>query len=194
MHGLVSQHTWIILGGDMLSDVSIEQATSDDFESIAALNIAAFVEFVPHLSPESWQSMQRNLLNIAERSQSAQFLIYRAESKIVGSVAYCPAGKGDPLIFRLDMASLLLLAVHPRYRGKGLAKSLAAACIARARHDGASEVGLFTSEFMLAAHHLYRRLGFHREAELPKRHGLRYFRYVLRLNANALATHAVLGL
>ena len=166
----------------MLANLSIEQATSDDFESIAALNIAAFSEFAPHLPPESWQSMQRNLRNITERSESAQFLICRAEGRIVGSVAYCPAGNGDPSIFRPDMASVLLLAVHPRYRERGLAKALTNACITRARNDGAAAVGLFTSELMSVAHHLYRCLGFQLDVELPRRHGLRYFRYVLPLN------------
>ncbi len=127
--------------------------------------------------------MQRNLRNIAERSESAQFLICRAEHQIVGSVAYCPAGNGDPSIFGPDMASVLLLAVHPRYRGKSLAKALTAVCITRALDDGAAAVGLFTSELMLAAHHLYRRLGFQLDVELPRRHGLRYFRYVLPLDA-----------
>ncbi len=180
-HELVLQRKWIILGRDMLSDVSIEQATSDDFESIAALNIAAFVEFAPNLSPESWQSMKRNLLNIVERSQSARFLIYRAEGEIVGSVAYCPAGKGDPSIFRSNMASILLLAVHPQYRGEGLAKALISECITKGRNDGAATVGLFTSELMFAAHRLYRRLGFQLDVELPMRYDLRYFRYVLPL-------------
>jgi hypothetical protein len=35
---------------------------------------------------------------------------------------------------------------------------------------------------MSVAHHLYRRLGFQLDVELPRRHGLRYFRYVLPLN------------
>jgi ribosomal protein S18 acetylase RimI-like enzyme len=166
----------------MLADLPIRQASSEDFESIAALNIAAFVQFAPTLSPESWQAMQRNLVNIAERSQSAQFLIHRQEDAVVGSVAYCPAGNGDSSIFRPDMASALLLAVHPRYRGKGLAKALMALCISKARNDGAADVGLFTSELMSAAHHLYQRLGFQLDVELPRRHGLRYFRYVLPLN------------
>jgi ribosomal protein S18 acetylase RimI-like enzyme len=160
----------------------IEKATSGDFESIAALNVAAFEECFPRLRSGSWDVIQKNLRNIAERSRSAEFLVCRATGHVVGSVAYCPAGKGDPLIFQPDMASVLLLAVHPQHRRKGLAKTLTAACISRAREDGAASIGLFTSEFMIAAQHVYRGLGFQLESELPMRHGLRYFRFVLPLN------------
>ncbi|MFO0698148.1 MAG: GNAT family N-acetyltransferase [Nitrospira sp.] len=162
--------------------MSIEQATTGDFVSIASLNIAAFAEFIPRPLPGSWETMQKNLQNIDERSTSPEFLICRAEGEIVGSIAYCPAGKGDPSIFRPDMASVLLLAVHPRHRGKGLAKTLTAECISRARKDGVASIGRFTGERMLAAQHVYRRFGFQLESELPRRYGLRYFRFVLPLN------------
>lgn len=170
----------------------IETATSDDFDAIAALNVAAYAEFAPRLSPGSWDTMQKNLQNIAERARSAAFLVCRTAGAVVGSVAYCPAGKGDPSIFRPDMAAVLLLAVHPQYRGQGLAKALTAGCISRARHDGAASVGLFTSELMLAAQHIYRALGFHLESELPMRLGLRYFRFVLPLRGDMRCGNGVL--
>jgi ribosomal protein S18 acetylase RimI-like enzyme len=125
--------------------------------------------------------MQKNLRKVAERAEAAEFLVCRAGSAIVGSVAYCPAGKSDPAIFKPDMASVLLLAVHPKHRGKGLAKALTAACISRARADGANSIGLFTSELMQSAQHVYRGLGFVQAAELPMRHGVMYFRFVLPL-------------
>jgi ribosomal protein S18 acetylase RimI-like enzyme len=161
----------------------IETATSEDFASIASVNVTAFEEFVPRLPPGLWEVMQKNLQNIGERSRSAEFMVCRSAERVIASVAYCPAGRGDPMIFRPDMASVLLLAVHPQHRGRGLAKALTAACISRACKDGAASVGLFTSELMIAAQHIYRSLGFQREAELPMRHGLRYFRFVLPLSS-----------
>ncbi len=125
--------------------------------------------------------MRRNLCKVAERARAAEFLVVREAGEIIGSVAYCPAGKGDPNIFASTMASVLLLAVHPRHRGRGLARALTASCIERARRDNADSVGLFTSEIMRPAQHIYRSLGFRLEAELPPRYGIRYFRYVLPL-------------
>ncbi len=167
----------------------IEIATSEDFDAIAALNVSAYAEFAPKLAPGGWEVMQKNLQNIAERSRVAQFMVCRTGGDLVGSVGYCPAGNGDPSIFRPDMAAVLLLAVHPHHRGKGLAKALTAACIVKAREDdGAASIGLFSSELMTAAQRLYRGLGFEFESELPMRLGLRYFRFVLPLTSNIRRT------
>ncbi len=70
----------------------------------------------------------------------------REQGEIVGSVGYCPAGMSNPNIFSPDMASVVLLVVHPQHRGKGMGKALTSACIARARQDNAAAIGLFTSE------------------------------------------------
>ncbi|MBE9139190.1 GNAT family N-acetyltransferase [Nodosilinea sp. LEGE 07088] len=166
----------------------IETATSEDFEAIADLNIVAYVEFASYLPPESWENMQKNLRNIKARAEVAEFMICHSGNDIIGSVAYCPAGKGDPEIFKPDTASILLLAVHPQHRGKGIAKALTMECIAKARNDKARLIGLFTSELMQSAQHLYRSLGFQQESELPKRYGIRYFRFILPLASNAFGS------
>ncbi|AZB73325.2 GNAT family N-acetyltransferase [Synechococcus elongatus] len=158
----------------------IEIARKDDLAAIAALTVKAYEEFAPKLACGAWEIMQKNLQNIEEKSKTAEFLIYRLNDRIVGSVAYCPAGKSDPGIFESNMASLLLLAVCPESRGKGIAKVLTKACIERARRDGATAIALFTSELMQSAQLLYRDLGFVLDIELPRRYGVRYFRFVLK--------------
>ncbi len=163
--------------------MALENASSADFDAIAALNVAAFAQFAPHLDPGEWKEMQSKLRNIAERAQKAQFLVCRASGEIAGAVGYCPAGKSDPAMFEHDMASVLLLAVHPSHRGQGLARALTAECIARARRDGAPRIALFTSELMQPAQRIYRSLGFRLNAELAPRYGIRYFLYVMPLGA-----------
>lgn len=159
-----------------------EWAAPDDFTAIADLNLRAYAEFCDRLPEGGWELMRKNLCNIEERSAAARFLVHRNAGGIVASAAYCPAGKGDPALFARDMASIQLLAVHPEHRGRGLAKALTMACISAAERDHAQFVGLFTSELMASAQQLYRSLGFQLESELPRRHGLRFFRYVLTLN------------
>lgn len=163
----------------------VEAASHEDFDAIANLNVAAFAQFEPSLSPASWQEMLKNLRNVTERSRTTEFFVYREGGKIVGSVGYCPAGKSNPSIFSPDTASVVLLVVHPQHRGRGLGKELTTACIARARQDGACAIGLFTSELMQPAHHVYRTLGFKLESELTARYGIRYFRFVLPLDPMA---------
>lgn len=158
------------------------------FETIAALNVMAYAEFASYLPPGSWESMQKNLRNIKARSEVAEFIICHSGHDIIGSVAYCPAGKGDPAIFKPDMASILLLAVHPQHRGQGIAKALTVECIAKAKKDQTSSMGLFTSELMQSAQRLYRSLGFQQELELLKRHNIRYFRFILPLASDAVGS------
>jgi ribosomal protein S18 acetylase RimI-like enzyme len=165
----------------------IETATIEDFEAIAELNVVAYGEFASYLPSGSWEIMQKNLRNLKERAEVA-FTIWRSGNDIIGSVAYCPPGKGDPAVFKSDMASILLLAVHPQHRGKGIAKTLTLECIAKAKNDKAGSIGLFTSELMQSAQHIYRSLGFQQESELPKRHGIRYFRFVLPLASDVVGS------
>lgn len=160
----------------------IQSALSTDYEAIADLNVRAYSEFASSLEPGGWEMMQRNLSNVQARAEKAQFLVVRDGVQLIGSVAYCPAGQADPAIFKSEWAALLLLAVDPAYRGKRIARELALTCVSMARRDGAQSIALFTSELMRAAQHLYQSLGFQLESELPKRLGVRYFRYVLPLN------------
>ncbi|MBD2177526.1 GNAT family N-acetyltransferase [Pseudanabaena sp. FACHB-1998] len=164
----------------------IETSTSRDYEAIADLNVVAYTEFASYLPSGAWETMQKNLRNIKERAEVAEFIIYRSGNDIIGSVAYCPAGKGDPAIFKPDIASILLLAVHPQHRGRGIAKALTLECIAKAKNDKASSIGLFTSELMQSAQRLYQSLGFQQESELPKRHNIRYFRFILPLASDGV--------
>ena len=159
----------------------ISLATSSDFSAIADLNVTAYREFATLMSPEGWRGMEEGLRAVEARAQSTQFLVMREQGAIVGSVGYCPAGKGNPEIFPPHWAGLLLLAVTPTHCGRGIARELVSACIQRAQDDLAKVIGLFTSELMLPAQQLYESLGFHRETELPMRLGLRYWRYKLQL-------------
>jgi ribosomal protein S18 acetylase RimI-like enzyme len=159
----------------------VSLAQTSDLDPIAALNIEAYREFADHMSLDGWRGMEASLRAVEARAESARFLVLREQGTIVGSVGYCPAGKGDPEIFPVDWAGVLLLAVNPTHRGRGIARELVSACIQYARDDAAQVIGLFTSEVMTAAQQLYESLGFRRESELPPRHGLRYWRYKLQL-------------
>ena len=125
--------------------------------------------------------MQKNLRNVQGRAEKSQFLVVRDGIQLIGSVAYCPPGNGDPEFFEPHWAGLLLLAVDPAHRGKGIVRELASACVSMVRRDGAQSIALFTSELMYAAQRLYQSLGFQLGSALPKRLGARNFRHVLPL-------------
>jgi ribosomal protein S18 acetylase RimI-like enzyme len=162
---------------------TVEEATAADILAIADLNVAAYREFARRLGPTAWEAMQKNLRGVARLTGSVTFLVVRTPRGLAGSVGYCPPGRSDAAVFEPEWASIVLLAVSPRHRRRGVARALVRDCIRRARDDRAPTVALFTSELMTAAGELYRNLGFHGDRELPPRYGVRYWRLCLELPA-----------
>jgi GNAT superfamily N-acetyltransferase len=83
----------------------------------------------------------------------------------------------DGLAQAREWASLRLLGVARSARGRGLSRRLTEWCIERARQQGATEIGLHTSEAMTTARGLYERMGFVVDGDLPMNFGLRYWRF-----------------
>ncbi|HLZ35342.1 MAG TPA: GNAT family N-acetyltransferase [Nitrospira sp.] len=152
----------------------VSLAQTSDFDAIVALNVEASREYAGRMSPDGWRTMEENLRAVDARARTTRFLVLKDQGIIVGSVRYCPAGKGNPEIFPPDWAGVLLLAVSPTHRGRGIARELVSTCIQSARDDAARVIGLFTSELMTAAQQLYESMGFRQESEIPSRLGLRY--------------------
>ena len=160
----------------------VSAATPADRAEIAALNVAAYEEFRPACGEEAWARMRTALEAVDPLAASAELLVVRDGGRILGSVAYLPAGRTAPPLPR-EWASVRMLAVAPHARGRGVAAALMCACIARARTEGAAVLGLYTTEMMDAARALYARLGFVEDAVLPPRHGQPCSRYRLDLDS-----------
>lgn len=159
----------------------VRDALKHEFNDVADLVVAAYREYARDLTPENWQTMQTNLLKIVEVAREGQLIIAQADRELVGAVVYCPPGTSDTRIFQPEWASLRMLAVSPQHRGQGIGAQLSGECIRRAQEDKAEIIGLHTSELMLPAIRMYERLGFDRDLELPRRLGIQFWRYVLKL-------------
>jgi GNAT superfamily N-acetyltransferase len=157
-------------------------AAHSDLGAIADLNVEAYNEFATRMNNEDWRRMEASLRAVESRAHTTRFFVVRDQGAIVGSVGYCPAGQGNPEIFPPEWAAVLLLAVAPSHRSRGIARALVSTCIQCARNDAAGVIGLFTSELMTSAQQLYTSFGFRRDCELPPRFGLRYWRYKLPLS------------
>lgn len=73
---------------------------------------------------------------------------------------------------REDMGEIKRMYVRPQYRGKGIGRALLDALLKEARKIGYPTVRLDSTQFMEAAHSLYRSAGFHEiepytESEIP---------------------------
>ena len=65
-----------------------------------------------------------------------------------------------------DWAGFRMLGVAPSAQGRGVGEALVRECVARARAASKARVVLHSATWMVGAHRLYRRLGFHRAPEL----------------------------
>lgn len=161
--------------------VIIRNALAQEINDVALLNVEAYCEYSQALTSDNWQIMQTNLLNVAEVAKQGQLIVAQSDRALVGAVVYCPPGTSDSRLFPPEWASLRLLAVLPQYRGQQIGQQLSLACINRAKQDQAAVVGLHTSELMIGARRMYEKLGFKQELDLPRRFGIQYWRYVLKL-------------
>lgn len=162
--------------------IVVRDALPKEFVKIARLLVEAYQEYAQALEPGGWDVMQANLSNMADwAAEVAEIIVAEEDGNLIGAVAYFAPRKSDSKIFPTEWASIRLLAVPPSHRGKGVGRRLTEECIKRARVDGATQIGLHTSELMTVARKMYERMGFRQDTELPKRLGLRYWRYVLAL-------------
>ncbi|MHB8789161.1 MAG: GNAT family N-acetyltransferase [Desulfobulbaceae bacterium] len=161
--------------------VIIRKAIPADFAAMARLLVEAYQEYAASLTPVAWEQMRVGLASVDRLASVVTFLVAEDNHHLAGAVAYYQPGMSDPRLFPRHWASLRLLAVAPAHRGRGLGRRLTEACVARAREDGAGEIGLHTSELMVTARQMYERMGFCEVGELPPMFGLRYWRFVLPL-------------
>lgn len=108
---------------------------------------------------------EQQLLDAAGRAVSAAILVAVAQTgRILGTVTYV-ASDGPVAEIRYDSeAELRMLAVDPSARRTGVGATLVRAAIHRAQEDALGGVVISTASQMRAAHRLYERLGFRRNA------------------------------
>ena len=160
--------------------VLVRSAQPAELDRVAELSVEVYAEFAPFLETGGWQRMRGGILSVVRRDGCAVILAEGREG-LAGSVAYFPPGSDKGEAYPKEWAAVRLLAVSPTYRGKGIGGALMEECLRRARADGATEVGLHTSELMVAARSMYERMGFVQREELPPVFGTRYWSYSLKL-------------
>jgi ribosomal protein S18 acetylase RimI-like enzyme len=89
---------------------------------------------------------------------------------------------GNPSqLFEPGCAQLRMVGVHPGAAGKGIGRKLTQMAIEYARQSGEKTLALHTTEFMGAARHIYKSLGFKVFRELEPLYGMGNWIYRLDL-------------
>ena len=160
---------------------SIRHAYLEEYEVAAALAVEAFKQFETHMAPGLWPEMERGVSATTQLRNGGELLVATEEGRMLGSVVYCAPGAMKQDRFPDDWAFMRVLAVPPRYRGRGAARDLTTTCLDLARADGVETFGLHTSEAMTEAQALYQSLGFEKIREIPRIYGFRYWVYALNI-------------
>jgi GNAT superfamily N-acetyltransferase len=106
------------------------------------------------------------LADAAGRARDAVVAVAVEADVVVGTVTYAPAGSRWAQLACAGEAEFRMLGVQPTHRGRGVGEALVRWCADRARKSGMSQLVLCSTEEMLTAHRLYRRLGFRRRPDL----------------------------
>ncbi len=129
--------------------------------------------------------MEQNLNNeemLTSLLNKSTCFVARNGYQIVGMAFLLPSG--NPVdVYEAEWCSIRLVAVHPDFRGRQIAKTLTKACLEQAIVSGEKIMALHTSTMMPAAVSLYESLGFKKLRNIGLRFGQPYFLYTLNLSA-----------
>jgi len=152
----------------------LRDASTGDLAGVANLLEQAYAEHERRFPPAVWATYRRELAAVGDRLAVSELIVGMRGGELVGTVTFYPQAAADGHDWPPGVASLRLLAVRPGARGAGVGAALVAACIRRARAQGAAHLGLHTASFMEAANRLYARLGFVRAPHLDFDADVRY--------------------
>jgi GNAT superfamily N-acetyltransferase len=147
---------------DGLGPITVREARPDEYERIAGLTLAAYLE-IPGVADDP--AYLEELADVAARAAAVPVLAAVEESSgaILGSVTYVPGPGPFAESEGPNEAGFRMLAVDPMVHGRGVGRALVAACVERARVAGKRRLVLLTLPEMAAAHRLYERTGFARD-------------------------------
>jgi ribosomal protein S18 acetylase RimI-like enzyme len=151
----------------MQASVLVRTARPADRGAIARLTLAAYREYATIMEPSAWYALDQAVRSSLVDDSGVTRLVAELQGAIAGSAALYArdaAAYGD-LAELTPWPEVRLIAVDPRFRGRGVARALVDECIRRARASGATALGLHTSRSMRDAVRLYERMGFVRDPE-----------------------------
>jgi ribosomal protein S18 acetylase RimI-like enzyme len=149
----------------MKSDILIRDAAYEELDKIDQMVKRAYQEYERLLPDHAWEAWMDSITE-AILSYAGMLLVADHEGEMRGAVKFYPdathAAMGN---WPSGSALIRILAVEPKYRGRGYGTLLTLECLRRARDLKIPTIFLYTGKFMLAAQHIYEKLGFRRAPE-----------------------------
>src|SRR5215210_1534563 len=121
---------------------TVREARPDERRSIRTLTLRAYAEYAGIMTPSAWAGLDRAVRAALDSDEPVVQIVAERDGALVGAVrlysAAADAYAGD--VERASCPEVRLLAVVPEARGQRVGRALMAACVARARATGATEL------------------------------------------------------
>ena len=147
------------------NEIVVREAAEADHPHIVAVLRAAYGEYARRLPAALYGLYLADLLDVDRHARLGRLLVAEVDGRIEGTGAFYPDASVQGLGLPAGWAGGRGLAVSPRTRGLGVARTLLAASERLARDSGAPVFAFHTAVFMTAAVRLYEGLGFRRSPE-----------------------------
>ncbi len=149
----------------MDNEALLRDAAFEELDQIEHLVKKAYQEYEPLLPDYAWDAWMDSITE-AILSWTGMLIVVEQHGEIRGAVKFYPdAAHATMGNWPPGSGLIRILAVDPRYRGQGYGTLLTQECLRRAQELKIPTIFLHTGKFMLAARHIYEKLGFRRAPE-----------------------------
>jgi hypothetical protein len=76
----------------MRPDLVLRDARPEELDEAAAVMVAAYEEYAPFLSPESWEYLRHDVADVRGRLSHTELVVAELAGRIVGAVTFYPGG------------------------------------------------------------------------------------------------------
>jgi GNAT superfamily N-acetyltransferase len=153
----------------MIQAILIEEMTDEHKEAVQQLLVESYAQYKHSVEDEEfWNLYVQGMVDSVNSPYVDRILVAKDGEEIIGTVQLFENAKnsyeGMGMEISITDPFIRLLAVHPKARGKGIARELLEACLLYGKEKNADSVYLFTGEIMEKAIQLYERFGFKRDS------------------------------
>jgi ribosomal protein S18 acetylase RimI-like enzyme len=139
---------------------SVRPVRPEEYSVVGDICVAAYA--VDGLGPPWYEPVLRD---VRARAEAACVLVAEVDGQLGGAVTFMESPGGPFHEIAVDgEAEFRMLAVAPGWQGRGLGEALVDACLSRSRALGRRALVCSSQDRMAAAHRLYERMGFVRDA------------------------------
>lgn len=150
----------------MIKQMVIREIQEGDRENVQQLLIDSYKQYESDFNDSQiWLDYLDNIKTSVYNKQVDKIFVAESDGEILGSLQLFQSSEKAYNRPELQIHSPIvrLLGVHPKARGRGVAKALLKASVEYARSQGATELYLHSSDRMEQAIKLYKWLGFKRD-------------------------------